>query len=90
MAAAARVAEAERARAAVEGAAARQHAQNAPLGSAPAWPLRLLRAHLAALASSTLSGAEVAPMSAPPLPRVLEPAASKVAESAALFSLGAG
>ena len=46
------------------------------LGSACARRLRLLRARLAALGSSALPGREAGPVSAQPLPRVLELAAS--------------
>ena len=60
-----------------------QHDQSAPLGAplagAPARPLRLLRARLAALDSSALPGGEAGPLRAQPLPRVLELAASKAA-----------
>ena len=50
-----------------------------PLGRAPARPLRLLRARLAAVGSLALLG-RAGPPGAQPLPRLLEPAASKVAD----------
>ena len=58
------------------------------LGSAPARLLRLLRARLAAPGSSALPGEEAGPPGAQPLPRVLELAASKVADSAAFNDVG--
>eukprot|EP00964_Phaeocystis_antarctica_P020197 scaffold11152_cov57-Phaeocystis_antarctica.AAC.2 len=48
-----------------------QHGQSAHLGSARGRLLRLLRARLAALGGSTLSGEDVGPLGAPPLPQVL-------------------
>ena len=59
-----------------------------PLGSAPARPLCRLRARLAALGSPTLPGVEVKLLGAPPLPRVLERAASKVANLTAVDPSG--
>ena len=61
-------------------APAEQHAQSAPLGSAPARLLRLFRAGLAQLWATRHSQGEAGPLGARPLPRVLEPAASKVAD----------
>ena len=52
-------------------------------GGAPARLLRLLRARPAALGSSALPGEEASPLGAQPLPRVLELAASKPADSTA-------
>ena len=59
---------------------ARQHGQSAPLGSAPARPLHLFGVRLAALGSLR----EARPLGSRPLPRVLERAASSVADPAAL------
>ena len=62
----------------VVGSAARQHSQTAPLGGTPARLLRLLRARLAALGSS---GCLDTPRGrSQPLLRLLERAASKVAD----------
>ena len=59
---------------------ARQHGQSARLGSASARPLHLLGVRLAALGSLR----EARPLGSRPLPRVLERAASSVADPAAL------
>ena len=63
--------------------AAQQLAQSAPLGSAPALLLCLFRARPAALGSSALPGREAGPLGAQPVPRLLEPAASKAADCTA-------
>ena len=67
----------------------RRHGQT-PLGSARARPLPHLRARLAALGGSALQEAEAEPLGALPLLRVLEPAASTVADSTALGRPGMG
>ena len=59
-----------------------------PLGGARARLLRLLRARLTALGGSTLPRRGPEPLGDQPLPQVLEPAASKVADSTALDNLG--
>jgi hypothetical protein len=59
----------EEVRAALE---VQRRGQSAPLGSAPAQLLCLLRARLAALGSWALPGEEAGPRGAQPLPRVLE------------------
>ena len=61
-------------------APAEQQAQSAPLGSAPAWLLCLLRAGLAQLWATRHSQGEAGPLGARPLARVLEPATSNAAD----------
>ena len=68
---------------------ARPHGQSAPLSSAPARHLRLLRAHLSIL-SGVHSQEETGPLGTQPLPRVLERAASKAADSNAFHHPGPG
>ena len=60
---------------------ASQHGQTRPPGSARARHLRLVTGRPVALGGSALAGRETKPLGAPPPPRVLELAASTVADS---------
>ena len=66
-----------------------QHGQSAPLSSAPARLLRLLRARLAAPGNSALPGKGQPTLHPATRPRVVELAASKAADSTAFDHLGA-
>ena len=66
------------------GPAARSRGIYIPLGSAPARPLRLRRARLAALGGSALPGVEAGPVGAQPPPRLLELTATAPADFTAV------